>query len=91
MQKSKASLYVSEGFPCQEGPPDTDIKYDDPETSPVTWIIFSQGPKFDEWEILKELNGPVPKRTWYDPQKRKGIITRVRLKGKAYDHIGSFE
>ena len=91
MQMSKASLYISKGFPSQEGTPETDIKYNDPATSPVTWIIFSQGPEFDEWEILKELNGPVPKRTWYNPQKRKGIITRVRLKGKMYEHIGSFE
>jgi hypothetical protein len=91
MEMKKASLYIPEGFPYQEGSPETDIKYDDPATSPVTWVIFSQGPKFDEWEILKQLNGPVPKRTWYSPQKRKGIIVRMRLKGKAYEHIGSFE
>ena len=91
MKMKKASLYIPEGFPYQEGLPERDVKYDDPATSPVTWVIFSQGPKFDEWETLKELNGPVPKRTWYSSQKRKGIITRVRLKGKIYEHIGSFE
>ena len=91
MTMKNASLYIPVGFPYQEGLPETDIKYDDPVISPVTWVIFSQGPKFDEWEILKELNGPVPKRTWYNSQKRKGIIVRMRLKGKVYSHIGSFE
>jgi len=91
MTMKKASLYIPEGFPYQECTPEGDIKYDDPATSPVTWVVFSHGPKFDEWEIIKKLNGPVPKRTWYSSQKRKGTITRMRLKGKAYDHIGSFQ
>mgnify|MGYP005846506085 CR=1 FL=1 len=82
MPWKKASLYIPEGFPDRHGTP---------ETSPVTWIIYSQGPEFDEWKILKELNGPVPKRTWYNPKERKGIITRVRLKGILHDHIGTFK
>lgn len=91
MEMKRASLYIPEGFPYREGTPETDVKYDDPTTSLVTWVIFSQGPKFDEWETLYELNGPVPKRTWYSSKKRKGIIVRMRLKGKMYQHIGSFE
>ncbi len=91
MPWKKAVLYIPEGFPNLEGTPETDIKHDDPINSPVTWIIYSQGPKFDEWEVLKELNGPVAKRVWYDQKKRKGIITRLRLKGKIYEHIGSFK
>ncbi len=87
--QKKASLYVPQGFPDSDGTVDTDIRYDDSLTSPVTWVIYSQGPNFDEWEIIYQLNGPVPRRTWYDPKKRSGIIVRMALKdGK---QIGSFE
>jgi len=87
----KASLYVPAGFPEEEGLPETDILYDSLTTSPVTWVLYSEGPKFDEWEVLKERNGPVARRGWYDSKKRRGIITRLRLKGRDYEHIGSFE
>ena len=91
MRMKQASLYVPEDFPHNEGEPEEDIQYDHPASSPVTWVIFSQGPKYDDWEIIKEKNGPVPKRTWYDSPQRKGIIVRIRLKGKPYEHIGSFQ
>jgi hypothetical protein len=55
----------------------------------VTWVIFSQGPKYDDWETLKVLNGPVPKRTWYSPSKRRGLIVRIRLRNGR--QIGTFE
>jgi hypothetical protein len=88
MPFKKSILYIPEGFPDREGPPRTDIRYDDPAKSPVTWVIFSQGPKYDAWEILKKLHGPVPGRTWYSPKKGKGLIVRMRLKKGR--HIGSF-
>ncbi|MFA6424604.1 MAG: type II secretion system protein [Phycisphaerae bacterium] len=87
--QKKASLYIPTGFSCQEGSPETDIQCDDLAKSPVTWVIYSQGPKYDDFETLKELHGPVPQRTWYSPQKRKGIIVRMEL--KKGNHIGSFE
>ena len=87
--QKKASLYVPQGFPSYEEGPDKDIKYDSLLTSPVVWVIYSQGPNFDEWQLINQLHGPVPKRTWYDPKKRSGIIVRIALKdGK---QIGSFE
>ncbi len=61
--------------------------------SPVTWAIFSLGPRFSE-EWLEEKLGfenryPVPKELWYTPRQRRGFIVRMRLrKGQ---HIGSFE
>lgn len=85
----RASLYVPAGFPAQEGQPADDILYDDPEKSPVTWVIYSQGPNFDEWHSLKELNGPAPKRSWYRSDRNSGLIVRVRLRNGR--HIGSFE
>ena len=77
---ARAFLYIPEGFPDNEGASADDIKYKDPKKSPVTWVIYSQGPRFDAWETLKRLNGPVPERTWYDPKKRKGLVVRMRLK-----------
>lgn len=85
----KASLYIPPGFPAGEGPPEEDRLFDDPAVSPVTWIIYSQGPAYDEWETLKELHGPVPKRTWYSAEKQKGLIVRMRLRQGR--HIGTFE
>jgi prepilin-type N-terminal cleavage/methylation domain-containing protein len=89
MPQKKAELFVPAGFPYHEGPPETDIQYSDLAESPVAWVIYSQGPEYDDFEILKQLNGPVPKRTWYSPQKARGIIVRMEL--KTGTQIGSFE
>jgi prepilin-type N-terminal cleavage/methylation domain-containing protein len=85
----RARLYVPEGFPEREGLPEADCYYDDPKTSPVTWVVYSQGPQFDPWEIIKVKHGPVPQRCWYQPYLRQGLIVRMRLKNG--HHIGSFE
>jgi prepilin-type N-terminal cleavage/methylation domain-containing protein len=85
----KASLYVPASFPDNQGPPHEDIRYDDPKTSPVTWVVYSQGPELDEWKLIKQLHGPVPKRTWYSPSKKQGLIVRMRLRGGG--HLGSFD
>ncbi len=63
-------------------------KYSDPLSSPVTWVLFSKGPDYDWWN-LKIRKYPVPRVTWYSPEEKKGIITRVKLKdGK---EIGTFK
>lgn len=85
----KASLYIPRGFPNIEGEPQDDIIYNNPQKSPVTWAIFSQGPNFNQWQTLNTLNGPIPKRTWYTPQTNTGLIVRIRLKNAM--HVGSFE
>jgi prepilin-type N-terminal cleavage/methylation domain-containing protein len=61
--------------------------------SPVTWVVFSLGPRFSE-EWLEENLGfenryPVPKELWYTPKQRRGFIVRMRLKNGT--QIGSFE
>lgn len=91
MKRKRAFLYIPVGFPDMEpeGAPEEDIKYSDPLKSPVTWAVYSQGPNFNAWQMRKGLHCPVPKRTWYDPQKRRGVIVRIRLKNGR--HIGSFE
>lgn len=64
---------------------------------PVSWVVFSLGPRFSE-EWLEEKLGcedrnsnryPVPKELWYTPKERRGFIVRMRLKKGR--HIGSFE
>lgn len=85
-------LYIPEGFPSYEG--ETLIKYNDFEVSPVTWVLFSLGPRYDLESLgerdfpLKE-GFPVSKRFWYSPKTREGILTRMRLINDR--HIGSFE
>jgi len=79
-------LWIPDGFPDNEKK-EGDNYYNQKE-SPISWVIYSQGPKFD-LDNMKELNYPVPKQTWYDPKTGKGVIVRMRLsKGR---QIGSFE
>jgi len=91
MKKKMAALYVPAGFPDRrpEAPPEQDIRYDHPRSSPVIWAVYSQGPQFDAWQMIKELHCPVPRRTWYDPAKRKGVLVRMRLKNGR--QIGPFQ
>lgn len=63
--------------------------------SPVSWVIFSLGPRFKQ-EWLEEKLGadnsnryPVPKELWFTPKERRGFIVRMRLKNGS--QIGSFE
>ena len=84
--KNGACLWVPDGFP--ENEKEEGNSYDDPKDSPVSWVIYSEGPKFD-LNAMKELNYPVPRQTWYDPGTRKGVIVRMRLLNGR--QIGSFE
>lgn len=85
-------LYIPEGFPDRER--ENLIKYKDFRTSPVTWVLFSVGPKCDKQKVEQgnfplTKGFPVSRQFWYSPQTRKGILTRIRLKKS--QHIGSFE
>ena len=81
-----AYLWVPDGFPDVEQEEGKD--YADARDSPVSWVLYSQGPRFD-LDRMKELNYPVPTNTWYDPQIRRGVIVRMRLKNGT--QVGSFE
>jgi prepilin-type N-terminal cleavage/methylation domain-containing protein len=93
MPGQRARLYVPLGYPDREGPPEEDQAFDDPRDSPVTWIVYSHGPHADPnevlWDLIKLKHGPVPRRCWYQPHLRRGLIVRVRLKNGR--HIGTFE
>ena len=84
--KNGAYLWVPDGFP--ENEKEEGNTYDDPKDSPVSWVLYSEGPKFD-LNGMKELKYPVPKNTWYDPKTGQGIIVRMRLRNGM--QIGTFE
>lgn len=79
-------LWVPDGFPDNEKE-DGDTYYN-PKESPVSWVLYSEGPRFD-LDRMKEFKYPVPTNTWYDPQTQQGVIIRMRLKNGT--QIGSFE
>lgn len=88
VMKEGASLWVPDGFPHSDA--EDGRLYASPGQSPVSWVLFSLGPGFDETEELrlKRLNYPVPKATWFDPRTQKGVILRMRLANGT--QIGSF-
>ncbi len=86
-------LYIPEGFP--DSTSTNLIEYKNPNTSPVKWVLFSLGPRYDIESLeLKSFpihkGFPIKKIFWYSPKDRKGVITRIRLK-KGGRHTGSFE
>jgi prepilin-type N-terminal cleavage/methylation domain-containing protein len=95
----KAKLWIPDNFPTNssinpyEGRfyPNNDCL--NPSLSPVTWVVFSLGPDFNE-QWLEEKLGlenryPVPKELWYTPKQRRGFVVRMQLKNGT--QIGSFE
>ena len=94
MPDQRAFLYVPPGFPGSEGAFEDDVLYDDPTTSPVLWGLYSLGsnPRKNETyeqDMIKQFNGPVARRSWYTPEKKEGLVVRIRLRGGR--HVGSFE
>lgn len=89
----KAALWVPDGFPAQSSLNEEDGRwYDDSQTSPVLWVIYSLGPNFDHDRFAEKCHKrfyPVPKEMWYDPAHKEGLLVRLRLKNS--NEIGSFE
>jgi prepilin-type N-terminal cleavage/methylation domain-containing protein len=81
-----AYLWVPDGFPDHEQ--QQGQTYSKLKDSPVSWVVYSQGPNFDD-RRMKERQYPVPRGTWYGPRTNKGVIVRMRLQGGR--QIGSFE
>jgi len=79
-------LWVPDGFPDNEK--EEGDTYSNLKDSPVSWVLYSEGPKFD-LDSMKELKYPVPKQTWYNPETNDGVIVRMRLKNGT--QTGSFE
>jgi prepilin-type N-terminal cleavage/methylation domain-containing protein len=81
-----ACLWVPDGFPDNEQ--EQGQTYGNLKDSPVSWVLYSEGPRF-ELDRMKEMNYPIPCRTWYSPRTRQGVIVRMRLRNG--HQIGSFE
>jgi prepilin-type N-terminal cleavage/methylation domain-containing protein len=81
-----AYLWVPDGFPDNEQ--GDGATYSNLKDSPVSWVLYSQGPRFDI-DRMREMLYPVPRDAWYSPQTNQGVIVRMRLKGGR--QIGSFE
>ena len=84
--KEGAYLWVPDGFPHDAS--EDGKNYTDPKESPVSWVLYSEGPRFDI-DLMRELNYPVPRETWYDRKTKEGVIVRMRLRNGW--QIGSFE
>ncbi len=81
-----AYLWVPDGFPDNEQ--EQGQTYSGLAESPVSWVVYSEGPNFD-LNRMKEMLYPVPRSTWYDAQTNTGIVVRMRLRNGR--QIGSFE
>jgi len=88
VEEEGAWLWVPTGFPSSDS--EDGREYSNLKTSPVSWVLYSLGPGFNDKEEvrLKKLKYPVPKATWYDPGTQKGVIVRMRLANGT--QIGSF-
>lgn len=87
--ENESRLWVPDGFPDVVS--ETGRMYKKREESPVAWVVFSLGPKFDPQDkFVQDMEYPVPKQRWYDPARRKGFLTRIRLT-KSQRHVGTFE
>jgi len=81
-----AYLWVPDGFADNEQ--EEGQTYSSLKTSPVSWVLYSQGPDFDDAR-MRQMQYPVPRATWLDPQTGEGVIVRLRLRNG--NQIGSFE
>ena len=85
-------LYIPKTFPTSENGPL--VKYQEAKESPVSWVIFSVGPRFDKTGLEEkgfDLKGgfPVLNKFQYSQKTKAGIITRMRL-NKTGQHTGTF-
>lgn len=87
------SLYIPEGFPTKTDESAELIRYDDPAESPVQWVVLSVGPRFAESSPHRNFpikaGFPVDRSFWYEPQKREGILVRLRTSRGHF--LGTFE
>lgn len=78
-------LWIPGGFPnADDG---TLTGYTDPKSSPVTWVLYSYGPDFDENNLIKS-DFPLRQTYWYNARTKQGIITRARMKSGHYAGSG---
>lgn len=87
-------LYMQRHYPYGNQNQEELVKFTKPSDSPVTWVIFSVGPRHDKQKVEQgnfpiNQGYPVLKKFWYSARTRKGTITRLKI--KKGQHIGTFE
>jgi prepilin-type N-terminal cleavage/methylation domain-containing protein len=95
----QARLWIPDGFPSYSSiDPDKGRWYPNADcprasASPVAWVLFSLGPRFEEQWLQEKLRlenrYPVPRELWYPADGHRGFIVRMQLKNGT--QIGSFE
>ncbi|OQA01337.1 MAG: Type II secretion system protein G precursor [Planctomycetes bacterium ADurb.Bin401] len=88
-------LCISQNFPANTS--DVLVKYTDRKTSPVKWVLFSLGPKYDtnqfrsrDWMGFPVDKGfPILQGSWYDKKSGKGILTRIKASSNQF--YGTFQ
>jgi hypothetical protein len=84
-------LYVPVSFPAKCS--NELIGYSDRKTSPVKWVLFSLGPRYDI-QAAERGNFPLNKGFplvqdfWYSAKAGAGILTRIKMQNN--EHIGTF-
>jgi len=86
VKRNGSRMWVPDGFPDLDL--DTGAYYKEPQNSPVRWVLYSLGPRFDGQSAVDEYY-PVCRESWYEPKRDRGVLTRVRLKEGR--HVGTFE
>ncbi|MBN1844828.1 MAG: prepilin-type N-terminal cleavage/methylation domain-containing protein [Sedimentisphaerales bacterium] len=85
--QNRSLLWVPDGYPDAERT--SGQFYRNPKDCPASWAIYSLGPRFDaENPDIVNLHYPLPRRTWYTPARRQGLLARIRL--ASGEHIGTF-
>jgi len=85
-------MYIPKTFPTSEDGPL--IRYKNTKQSPVSWVIFSVGPRFEKDSLEEkgfDLKGgfPILDKFQYSQKTKSGIIKRIRLNKNGH-HIGTF-
>jgi prepilin-type N-terminal cleavage/methylation domain-containing protein len=89
------SLYIPAGYPANtSGKP---LLYDNKgssQPSPVSWALFSIGPRYPREELesaafpIKD-GFPICRDFWYDSKAGRGVLARIKMLNHS-DHIGTF-
>jgi prepilin-type N-terminal cleavage/methylation domain-containing protein len=74
------TLWIPDGFEGAEQ--DTGQYYDDPETSPVRYAVWSWGPEPTSEKFDIPGRAPVPKKYWLMNVRDEGVITHMEIQNQ---------
>ncbi len=91
-RRIRSRVWAPNGFPGASSIDSEEGQwYDSQDDTPVQWVLFSVGPRFDQDWVHNEFSNrfPVPYESWYNLRQKKGFIVRLRLNNGS--EIGSFQ